>query len=574
MKLFPTLRKYLFNSAINSVFIIHLFLVFLISTGAIDRIWTWLILLMLSFFIAFQPLKDSILLFSRSIPFYIAIPVTASFDSFNIWRIIVFLIAFKWFFAAKSDIINFLRIRVVKNNLINFWFFYKIEVLFFLFFIFLFISLFKAEFLFDGAKRLIYFANLSLILPVIIWIFSRKIITICEISKNISISLAIIILIGFLQLFSAFFLDINEFMALWAGQVQLGFYGTNWSNIIFSGNTWFSYNIGYPKLRMFSTFPDSHTFPLFLILCLPAFITVSFDKIKKIIKSAKSSIYNQSDYFGKKAFSQKIMEFIIKFYRQNKKELPYLFILFFVFLAIISSGTRGIWISILFPLSFIYILSKTPGVFNKIGFFDFKIINDWGLIKKINALILVFFIAFASSYVILKKDQFLFKAETPEQQGKILNRIMSIVDISETSNNLRLEIWKKSLESIARNPLFGVGVGNFPVVLNQNISALKAGASAHNLYLNILAETGIISLIIFLAICCLILKYSWEIFVKTRDKETKIYGYSFFLYSLWFFGYNLTDAALFDERVFLMFILTTGIIVGTKKSIELQKIIK
>lgn len=529
---------------INAVFTLQLLLVFLIALGGLDRIWAWAILFMLCVFIITQSLKNSVLLFSRSIPFYIALPITDSFDSFNMWRIVVILITLKWLLTVKEDIKNCVKHPATINYIREIYEQNKIEVLGLLMFALAFISLGKSVFFFSGAKRLVYFINLSLILPVIVWVFKNKIISLAEISKNIAISILLIISIGFTQLLSTYYLNINEFIWLWAGQIQKGFYGTEWSNILFNGNTWFSYNnADFPQLRMFSSFPDSHTFPLYILFGLPALIAIFYDKIKDLKANKK------------------------KLTAENEK-YAYVAILFAAYLAIVLSGTRGIWLSILFPLSFIYIQNKYPEFLHRfnLNYGNSPVASK--IVKKNNIIVLFFFLAFASSYLILAKDQFSLKADSSVQQGIILKRIISIVDASETSNNLRIEIWKKSFKSAVHNPLLGVGIGNFPVVLNQNISALKAGASAHNLYLNILAETGIFSLLLFIAICVLVLKYSWEIFTRADDEQTKIYGYAFFLYSLWIFGYNLTDAALFDEREFLMFILTIGIIIGVKKQLD------
>lgn len=532
---------------INLVYTLQLVLIFLIALGGVDRSLAWVILFMLAGFIYSQPLKESVLLFSRSIPFYIALPVTASFDSFNTWRIVVVLIALKWLYIVKTDALNYLKTKFTKNYLRHLYAENKLEFFGILLFVIAFISLGKSVFLFAGAKRLIYFINLSLIFPVIVWIFKNRVISLTEISKNIAISLIIIISIGFIQLLSTYWLNINEFMWLWADQIQRGFYGAGWSNILFSGNTWFSYgaaNYELPQLRMFSTFPDSHTFPFYIIFGLPALIAISYDKIKNLKFKKEDWAKNKIGYY-------------------------YFALLFAAFLAIVLSGTRGIWLSILFPLAFILVEKKFPHLLERFKLRLEKSAVNTEIIKKNSKIILLFFLAFASSYIILSKDQFYLKTDnTTGQQSMMLTRMRSIVDASETSNNLRIEIWKRSIQSSIKNPLLGVGIGNFPVVLSQNISALKAGASAHNLYLNILAETGIFSLILYLAISTLILKYSWEIFQRSRDEQAKVYGYAFFLYSLWIFGYNLTDAALFDEREFLMFVLTTGIIVGLKKQLD------
>lgn len=531
---------------INFVFAIHLLLVFLISLGEIPRIWAWAILAMLAVFIISRPLKESIILFSRSIPFYIALPVTATFDSFNMWRVVTTLIAFKWAFIARGDISAFLNAKFSIVGMKSLWDKNKIEILGLALFAISFFSLFKAIYLFDGARRLIYFANLAIIFPAIVWAFKKQLITVRDISKNIAISLFLIVFAGYLQLISAYVLNLGEFMMFWTGQIQEGFYGKNWSQIVFSANTWFAYNTGaYPKLRMFSTFPDSHTFPLYILMAIPALITLSFEKIKNIRKMLAE--------------------------KSGKEALAWSAFLFLTFLALVLSGTRGIWISIFFPIVFYFLLANSSKNQNYRFPRLAKSETDQKIIKIVSVSLLLFFAAFAASYIILDKEQFLLKGESYEQRSKLLGRVRSIVDASETSNSLRIQIWKESARSIAQNPILGVGIGNFPVVLNKNITTQKEGASAHNLYLNILAETGIVSLLVFLAICFLILKYAWEIFQTTNDNEIKIYSCSFLLYTLWVFGYNLTDAALFDERGFLMFILALGIITGLKKQIRFDK---
>ena len=105
---------------------------------------------------------------------------------------------------------------------------------------------------------------------------------------------------------------------------------------------------------------------------------------------------------------------------------------------------------------------------------------------------LVFFLLFAVAYPIFVSPQFLLSKGDWSLFGE---RIKSIIDFGETSNSQRIEIWKASLESIKNRPLLGVGIGNFPVVLNQNIFLARAGSSAHNIYLHIASEMGILTLV-------------------------------------------------------------------------------
>ena len=89
-------------------------------------------------------------------------------------------------------------------------------------------------------------------------------------------------------------------------------------------------------------------------------------------------------------------------------------------------------------------------------------------------------------------------------------RAKSIVDLEELSVKSRMGIWKVSLNSVLKHPILGVGIGNYPVVLGEEISAAKKGASAHNLYLDVASEMGLLGLIALLLIFLEILKTCWK----------------------------------------------------------------
>lgn len=147
-------------------------------------------------------------------------------------------------------------------------------------------------------------------------------------------------------------------------------------------------------------------------------------------------------------------------------------------------------------------------------------------------------------------------------QATLGSRIHSIIDFSETSNKLRLAIWKASALSTLHHPLLGVGIGNFPSVLGQDISLAKAGSSAHNLYLQIGAELGIPALLIALALLWIIFKRAFDIFKKSSVPFDQLYFGALLIVVPWLYAYLMTDAALFDERAFLMFSILAVTILG------------
>mgnify|MGYP001560172446 CR=1 FL=1 len=134
-------------------------------------------------------------------------------------------------------------------------------------------------------------------------------------------------------------------------------------------------------------------------------------------------------------------------------------------------------------------------------------------------------------------------------------RAKSIADLEELSVKSRLGIWKSSFESILQHPLLGVGIGNYPVVLNEDISAAKKGASAHNLYLDIASEMGLLGLAAFLLIIL-------SIFKKIRKEiiSNKLYAICFLFFFIWILIYNLFDVVLLNDKVLLSFMITAGLL--------------
>ena len=113
-----------------------------------------------------------------------------------------------------------------------------------------------------------------------------------------------------------------------------------------------------------------------------------------------------------------------------------------------------------------------------------------------------------------------------------------------------------------------MGIGNFPAVLSQETEYAKAGSSAHNLYLQIAAEIGLLGLLGGMGMIWLILQRGFQIFRETEDYFTKIYSAAFILYTIWILFYSLTDAVLFDERAFLIFAANSAIILGIKAGLR------
>lgn len=86
----------------------------------------------------------------------------------------------------------------------------------------------------------------------------------------------------------------------------------------------------------------------------------------------------------------------------------------------------------------------------------------------------------------------------------VLERIMSIINPTDTSSTLRLALWESTIAMIMDKPILGIGWGSYWLVYPEydffvNNADVKI-FHAHNMYLNIAAEIGIPGLLVFLSI--------------------------------------------------------------------------
>src|SRR3989344_1931956 len=475
---------------INWIFAAEIILFGLIVTGILPRAVVPYLAVALAVYALFASLEDATVFFVRSIPFFIAIPLTATFDNFNTWRILSGIIFLKWLYKEWPDYRKYFSIPLL------------------LLLATAILSVIPAPDKILAVKRIIYFVNISLI-GLVIYDLAQKHDFTKRLIKNISIPVIIVTIVGFIQLGSTYLMDIYQFMGFWAGKVQFNQFGAGWSYIVYNlGNTWYAYYGEQISLRMFSLFPDSHSFPQFILLGLPAIFVIFFNR-KKILVPLVSS----------------------------------------VFLAAILTGTRGIWAA-----------GAASAVIAVFGIFRFKRIKtnqeNQKIFKKISLHFIIFFTLFIIAFPIFASPQFrLYKLDS----DLLSKRVRSIINFGETSNKERIRIWKLSLESIKNRPLLGVGIGNFPVVLNQDLFLAKAGSSAHNIYLQIAAEMGIPALIFALWFLWLLMQKAHNNFVASKDREITIYNGAALIFVPWVLIYCLTDVALFDERAFLLFVTTVAL---------------
>lgn len=130
---------------------------------------------------------------------------------------------------------------------------------------------------------------------------------------------------------------------------------------------------------------------------------------------------------------------------------------------------------------------------------------------------------------------------------------ISVMQSNETSAlgdlNGRALLWIDAINCFFEHPIIGIGWKNFAAIAGN-------GNHAHNIYLQLLAETGLIGLILFLiaAITALVKTIALQ-----KEKNTVILRASL-IYQLFFLIYGISGNPLFDAFYFLPYIISIGMV--------------
>lgn len=142
---------------------------------------------------------------------------------------------------------------------------------------------------------------------------------------------------------------------------------------------------------------------------------------------------------------------------------------------------------------------------------------------KIAYIILPVIVSFVISNLIFAK---VGDSERYKSVGSRIGQIELTDNPTDSSAKLRLDFWKNAGEIIAENPLLGVGIGNWKIkslpyektlVDDSNISS-----NAHNDFLELTAETGIVNGLIYLSLFVFILWISVKRILQAKEKEVQL----------------------------------------------------
>jgi putative inorganic carbon (HCO3(-)) transporter len=457
-----------------------------------------------------------------STPFALAVPVKG-FDTFSVWRINFAF--FTLVYLIKENIIRFGKPDFSKLKFAP-WDKYLLY-----FVLAIFLSTIFAPYKVLAIKKLLFVVNAYLIYFLVYNILRTR----DQIKRAFAVvfdALFSVIVIGFLQYVLSLKLNIYYLWQYWATFPARYFYGSTFADTSASSNSWFSFvPKSPPVLRMFSILPDSHSFGLLALFLIPFAMILT--------------------YFAKNKWQR------VFFWKS----------IFLTAWAVVLSGTRGIWVAII-PVLFLLI------------FLDLKRrdASTHALIKKLIAPILIVVVLIFVSPYIQKGLNDIFNNNA--KSG--LQRVESIYNLNDSSNSGRIFIWKNTLNYVAHHPITGAGFGNFIETLKgavlpdadsnyTNLSLEREERfnlpakyiTAHNLYLDILAEVGILGFLAFALYFKSILSALYKFYKKSGAEFAKnpyvFYVLAFAIYLIWLLAYSFVDGTLLNDRVLIYFFVSLAL---------------
>lgn len=118
--------------------------------------------------------------------------------------------------------------------------------------------------------------------------------------------------------------------------------------------------------------------------------------------------------------------------------------------------------------------------------------------------------------------------------------------LSDSSQMFRWPLWKLALKIFAQHPVFGVGLGSFGFSVPSHFTAPGYLVShAHNIYLQFLAETGLMGFLGFFGYIGMTMYVSYKLFRTSQCKQTEYLALGILAAIIGLLAHGLVDATLY-----------------------------
>jgi O-antigen ligase len=131
------------------------------------------------------------------------------------------------------------------------------------------------------------------------------------------------------------------------------------------------------------------------------------------------------------------------------------------------------------------------------------------------------------------------------------------------SDSMRIQIWKDCFEMFLKNPILGLGAGtdNIHTLLRDTYGIINR-THAHNLFLEMLVEGGIIGGIFVISLLFILIKNLVKLF-KLKDKKYKSYAFLYTASLLSFLVMSMSEFTLQSAKELMIFFILLGFVEAT-----------
>ena len=153
-----------------------------------------------------------------------------------------------------------------------------------------------------------------------------------------------------------------------------------------------------------------------------------------------------------------------------------------------------------------------------------------------------------------------------------VQRFTSIGDLTDSSTSYRVYIWLGTLAMLKDYWLSGIGPGNaaFNTIYPAYSYNTIAAPHAHNLFLQLTSDAGIVGLLLFLMIIFSYYRTTFAAFSREKDKSTRVYLIAAVAAVSGYLLQGMTDYSFYNNRVTLFFwiIIALGSILARRSKME------
>ncbi|SUI97823.1 Lipid A core - O-antigen ligase and related enzymes [Sphingobacterium spiritivorum] len=165
--------------------------------------------------------------------------------------------------------------------------------------------------------------------------------------------------------------------------------------------------------------------------------------------------------------------------------------------------------------------------------------------------------------------------EQSQSSSFIEERAQTITDFDNSGTNIRLFMWKASLEGIKERPLLGYGLGNYkiesPRITGKYYTSNVFNRYNHNDFLQVAFESGIITGLLYFGLFVFAFIYTLKIlFKKEYNQERKFAAILIFSGIIGYFIDSVFNFPLARPNMNIMFVLLLAMTIANYVSVKVK----